>query len=80
MRLKIILITILIILLMAAFGSGFKQTLVKGLVGGVSDYSCSEGGFCNRCIIDGEVCDCGRESCLCGETVVDPSECRLLQT
>jgi len=77
--LKIILITAAIILIigLAIFGTGIKEKALRGMAKETPGYNCGEGGVCTSCIISGNRCNCGADSCVCGNETIDRAECEL---
>lgn len=78
MRFKIIVISgvIIVIIILALFGSGIKEMALSGMTKNLAEYNC-EGGLCTSCIIKGNMCSCGEHSCECGDIRVEKSECQL---
>jgi hypothetical protein len=79
MKLKIILITLGIVLIigLALFGTTIKEKALKGMVQDIAEYNCGKDDICTSCIIDGHTCSCGTHTCSCGNETVDRTECEL---
>lgn len=79
MRPKIIILVglIILILTLVLFGTGLKEKALSGIVEDVPQYTCEGDNFCTGCMIDGFSCNCGKQSCDCGNKTVNKSECSL---
>jgi len=79
MRIKIVLIVITLILIigLAIFGSSIKEKVLRGMISDVPEYSCGGGDLCTSCIIDGNKCNCGADICKCGNDTFEKKECEI---
>lgn len=74
-KLIIIILAMVGIIILAAFGSGLKGVAVKGMAKELPEYSCGEGNICTSCIIESQTCSCGTDICNCGNKTVNKEEC-----
>jgi len=78
MKIKIILIILAlgIILFVSLFGSGFKQMAIEKVAAKTQGYICNDN-LCTTCIIKGELCECDKIQCECGNNTVPINQCML---
>ncbi len=79
MRIKIaaIILVLAAIILLIFFGFGMEERAIKGIISKVPEYNCGANNLCTSCLVEGEACSCGQQTCACGDRVVDRKECVL---
>jgi len=79
MKIKIILVTLALaaIVLLAILGAGIKEKAIKAIAKETPGYNCGKDEICTTCIIEGQICSCGKTTCECGNKTVQSKECYL---